>query len=375
MKNKKKRQFLKTIVTTAIIVLIAIGIYYLIKMYNNIEIVDNYTAERTQLSTNDEQKVENTSEKSKSTADMIEKVTKSVCGISKLSNLGGSILSTATETELGIGTGIIVSSNGYILSNSHVTGDRFSTCYVSIEDKGTYTGTVVWADKSLDLSLVKINSSNLISANIGDSDTTRVVETAYSIVNPVGFQYRRTVNSEIVSALNRTVKLQENGNDIYMSDLIQTDATINPGNSGGPLINVSGEVIGINSVKITTAEGIGFAVPINVVKPVIDSFVNKGSFEEATLGLFVYDESVSRYMNINNRFSSGINISQIIKGGPADGKGIKEGDIIIKIDNKYLNTVNDLRQYIYTKNPGDKVMLNINKGKYTKDIEMILGKK
>ena len=375
MKNKKKRQFLKTIVTTAIIVLIAIGIYYLIKMYNNIEIVDNYTAERTQLSTNDEQKVENTSEKSKSTADMIEKVTKSVCGISKLSNLGGSILSTATETELGIGTGIIVSSNGYILSNSHVTGDRFSTCYVSIEDKGTYTGTVVWADKSLDLSLVKINSSNLISANIGDSDTTRVGETAYAIGNPVGFQFRRTVTSGIVSALNRTVKLQENGNDIYMSDLIQTDATINPGNSGGPLINVSGEVIGINSVKITTAEGIGFAVPINVVKPVIDSFVNKGSFEEATLGLFVYDESVSRYMNINNRFSSGINISQIIKGGPADGKGIKEGDIIIKIDNKYLNTVNDLRQYIYTKNPGDKVMLNINKGKYTKDIEMILGKK
>ena len=193
--------------------------------------------------------------------------------------------------------------------------------------------------------------------------------------NPIGFEFRRTVTSGIVSALNRTVKLQENGNDIYMSDLIQTDATINPGNSGGPLINVSGEVIGINSVKITTAEGIGFAVPINVVKPVIDSFVNKGSFEEATLGLFVYDESVSRYMNINNRFSSGINISQIIKGGPADGKGIKEGDIIIKIDNKYLNTVNDLRQYIYTKNPGDKVMLNINKGKYTKDIEMILGKK
>ena len=124
---KKKRKIFKIVVTTIIIALIAIGMYYIIKMYNNIEIVDNYTAERTKLSTDDEQNVENISEKSKSTADMIEKVTKSVCGISKLSNVGGSILSTATETELGIGTGIVASSDGYILSNSHVTGEKFGT--------------------------------------------------------------------------------------------------------------------------------------------------------------------------------------------------------------------------------------------------------
>jgi len=375
MNNKKKMPLLETVVITGVIVIIAIGIYYLIRMYNKIEIADNYTAERTQLSTNIEQNVENPKQKSQSTADMIEKVTKSVCGISKLSNAGSSILSTATESELGLGTGIIVSSNGYILSNSHVTGDKFSTCYVTIEDKDTYTGSVVWADTSLDLSLTKINAKELISATQGDSIDIRVGETVYAIGNPVGFQFRRTVTSGIVSALNRTVKLQEDGNDIYMSDLIQTDATINPGNSGGPLINTDGEVIGINSVKITTAEGIGFAVPIDVVKPVIESFVNKGSFEEANLGLYVYDESVSRYMNLNNRFSSGIYISQIIKGGPADGKGIKEGDIITKIDDKYLNTVNDLRQYIYSKSPGDKVVLNINKGKYTKDIDVNLGKK
>ena len=375
MNNKKKMPLLKTVVTTGVIAIITIGMYSLIRRYNKIKMVDNYTAERTQLSTNIEQNVENVKQKSQSTADMIEKVTKSVCGISKLSNAGSSILSTATESELGLGTGIIVSSNGYILSNSHVTGDKFSTCYVTIEDKDTYTGSVVWADTSLDLSLTKINAKELVSAIQGDSKDIRVGETVYAIGNPVGFQFRRTVTSGIISALNRTVKLQEDGNDIYMSDLIQTDATINPGNSGGPLINTDGEVIGINSVKITTAEGIGFAVPIDVVKPVIESFVNKGSFEEANLGLYVYDESVSRYMNLNNSFSSGIYISQIIKGGPADGKGIKEGDIITKIDDKYLNTVNDLRQYIYSKSPGDKVVLNINKGKYTKDIDVNLGKK
>ena len=375
MRNKKKRHVIKTLKVTAIILFIFYGIFYLYKTYVNIEIDDKYTSQRTKLSTNIEQNVEKETEKSKSTADMIEEVTKSVCGISKLSNVGGAILSTATESELGIGTGIIVSSDGYILSNCHVTGNKYSTCYVTIEDKDTYTGTVVWADTSLDLSLVKINTKELISATQGESGDVRVGETVYAIGNPVGFQFRRTVTSGIISALNRTVKLQEGDKDVYMSDLIQTDATINPGNSGGPLINTKGEVIGINSVKITSAEGIGFAVPIDVVKPVIESFVNKGSFTEANLGLHVYDESVSKYMNLKNRFSSGIYISQVVKGGPADGKGLKEGDIITKIDDIYLNTVNDLRQYIYTKNPGDKVVLNINKGKYSKDIEMVLGNK
>ena len=375
MRNKKKRQVLKTIYTTLIILTVFAGIYNIYKMYQNIEITDNYSAEKTKVSTINEQKVDNIYEKSVSTADMIENISKSVCGISKLSNAGGSILSTATETELGLGTGIIVSSDGYILSNSHVTGERFSTCYVTIEDKDTYTGTVVWSDSGLDLSLTKIKANDLVPASIGNSEKIRVGETVYAIGNPIGYQFRRTVTSGIISALNRTIKLQENDEDVYMSDLIQTDATINPGNSGGPLVNTKGEVIGVNSVKITSAEGIGFSIPIDVVKPVISSFTTNGSFEEANLGLFVYDESVSKYLNLKNRFSSGIYIAQIVKGGPADGKGIKEGDIIIKIDDKYLNTINDLRQYIYTKKPGDKVVLNINKGKYTKDIEIALGRK
>lgn len=375
MKNKKKKQLFKASITILLVLLIGIGFFYLYRMYENIEITDEYSAKRTDLSTIYEQNVENSSEKSNSTADMIEKVNKSVCGISKLSNTGNSILSTATEAELGLGTGIVVTSNGYILSNSHVTGEKYSTCYVTIEDKDTYAGTVVWADTSLDLSLTKIKADNLIPASFGISKSARVGETVYAIGNPIGHQFRRTVTSGIISALNRTVKLEENNQDVYMSDLIQTDATINPGNSGGPLVNKEGEVIGVNSVKITSAEGIGFAVPIDVIKPVIDSFYRNDNFEEANLGVYVYDESVSKYLNFKDRFSSGVYIAQIIKGGPADGKGIKEGDIITKIDDVNLNTVNDLRQYIYTRKVGDKVTLNINKGKYTKEIEISLGKK
>ena len=375
LKKRTKQAIKKTTYTLLLILSLIVISYSLYKMYQNIEITENYTAERTKQSTRYEQTVETTAEKSKTIADVIEKVTKSVCGISKLSNAGGSILSTATASELGLGTGIIVSSNGYILSNSHVTGDKYSTCYVKIEDKDTYTGTVVWADTELDLSITKINAKNLEPATIGTSSNIRVGETVYAIGNPVGYEFRRTVTSGIISAINRTVKLEENENTIYMSDLIQTDATINPGNSGGPLINPVGEVIGINSVKITSAEGIGFAVPIDVIKPVIESFSTKGEFEEANLGLYVYDESVSQYLNNKNRFSNGIYVAQIVRNGPVDGKGIKEGELITKIDNKILNTINDLKEYIYTKKPGDTVTLSINNGRYTKEISVKLGKK
>ena len=127
------------------------------------------------------------------------------------------------------------------------------------------------------------NAKKLKYANLGDSDKTVVGQSVYAIGNPIGYEFQRTVTSGIISGKDRTIKLEEKGQEVYMEDLIQTDATINPGNSGGPLINNSGEVIGINSVKITSAEGIGFAVPINSVKSVIDSFKTENKFEEARL--------------------------------------------------------------------------------------------
>ena len=162
-----------------------------------------------------------------------------------------------------------------------------------------------------------------------------------------------------------------------MTDLIQTDATINPGNSGGPLIYPNGEIIGINTVKISTAEGIGFAIPINVIKPIIESFKNTGQFEEATIGIYAYDQEVIPYLNknYNNNFTKGIYVAQITKNGPADSTELKEGDVITSIDNNQLNTMNDLREYIYSKKPGDEVTLEITRGKINRQIKLILGKK
>ena len=146
-----------------------------------------------------------------------------------------------------------------------------------------------------------------------------------------------------------------------MEDLIQTDASINSGNSGGPLINEKGEVVGINTVKITTAEGIGFAVPINIVKPIIDSFNQKNSFTELNIGIYAYDKEIIKYVNSRITIDNGIYVTNVNKGSNAEKAGIKVGDIIMSIDGVEVNKMIDLRKYIYTKNTGDLVTLVINR--------------
>jgi S1-C subfamily serine protease len=369
-KNNGKKIF---IITLLIIALWILGIYMFIT-YQNIEIDSNYEASKTS-STNYAQTVESVQENSTTIADTLEQVTKSVVGISKLKNAGSSILSSSTEDELGLGTGIIVSEKGYVLSNSHVTGEKYSNCYITLENGITYTGTVVWADSDLDLSITKISANNLNKVELGDSKSIRQGETVYAIGNPIGFEFRRTVTSGIISAVNRTIKLEESGNVSYMSDLIQTDATINPGNSGGPLIQPDGKVIGINTVKISSAEGIGFAIPINVIKPIIESFDTTDNFSEASIGIYAFDKEVIPYLNSSTSFEKGIYVAQITANSPASKAELKEEDIINSIDGVELNTMNDLREYIYTKKPGESVTLNITRGKITKQIEITLGYK
>ena len=320
--------------------------------------------------------MEKVEEESKNVADVIEETVESVVGISKLKNAGDSIFSNSTESQLGLGTGVIVTENGYILSNEHVTGSKYSKCYVTLENGNSYNGTVVWSDSNIDLSIVKIEANNLKYVTFADSDNIKIGETVYAIGNPIGFEFRRTVTSGIISAKNRTIKIEEEDTVSYMTDLIQTDATINPGNSGGPLIYPNGQVIGINTVKISSAEGIGFAIPINIVKPIIESYQNAGDFQEAKIGVYAYDTEVIPYLETgtNTSFQEGIYVTEVTKNGPADTAGIKEGDIITQIDDVELETMNDLREYIYTKKPNDEVTLKINRGKIKREIVVKLGK-
>ncbi len=353
--EKRESKMKRVLGTILLMIIVSITSIYLYKIYSDIN-VGQVRSDNENTGTAIRLSTENTLENNISTT--LEDTTKCVVGISKIKNKGDSILSTNATEDLSLGTGIIVSDNGYIVTNWHLAGNKFSSCYVTLEDGNVYNGSTVWADSDLDLAIVKISASGLDYLTLGDSDKIIVGEKVYAIGNPIGVEFQRTVTSGIISGLNRTIKLEEDNSSSYMEGLIQTDASINQGNSGGPLINEIGEVIGINSVKIESAEGIGFAIPINVVKPIIERILSGEKFTVATLGIFAYDKNVIPYLNENINFENGIYVAQVKLDGAANNM-LKEGDIITKIDEVELNKINDLRKYIFTKNAGDIVKLTV----------------
>ena len=372
--KKSSKQKLKNLALIFVImVLTSISSIFCYKIYEGIQI-NTYETQGAEA-TKTIKSVETMKEQGKEITEVIEKVTSCVVGISKIKNAGSTIFLKDGASQLGLGTGVIVSENGYILSNEHVTGSKYSNCYVTLENGRNYTANVVWSDSSLDLSICKISVKNLPYANLGDSSNVHVGEQVYAIGNPIGYEFQRTVTSGIISATDRTVRIDENDQSVYMEDLIQTDATINHGNSGGPLINLDGNVIGITSVKITSAEGIGFAVPINITKPIIESYMKEDKFEEATLGIFAYDKNIIPYIDEKAEVTQGIYVGQIALDSNAAKTGLKIGDVITKIDDLKLNKMCDLRCYIYTKKPGDEVNLTILRNNKEQQVKVTLGKK
>lgn len=372
-KKAGKQKLKNACLIFVIIVLTAVSSIFFYKMYEGIQI-NTYQTQGVEA-----QKTAYTAEElknqGKQIADIVEDVTSCVVGISKIKNAGSTIFLKDGTSSLGLGTGVIVSENGYVVSNEHVTGAKYSNCYVTLENGRTYTANVVWSDSTLDLSISKISVKNLPYATLGDSDNIKVGENVYAIGNPIGYEFQRTVTAGIISATNRTVRIDENNTSVYMDNLIQTDATINPGNSGGPIINLDGNIIGITTVKITSAEGIGFAMPINTVKPIIEAYLKENKFEEATIGIFAYDKNIIPYINENIEIKKGIYIAQISLDSPVSKTGLKIGDIITKIDNLELTKMSDLRRYIYTKKPGEEVTLTILRNNKEQQIKITLSKK
>ena len=373
--KKRPSKLKKFLIYFILIIIVSALSIFIYDMYVNIDVYsteqNNENNNAVRMSNIEQMK----NEDEKDITKILEETIKCVVGISKIKNNGSSIFLNNSTAELGLGTGMIVSDKGYILTNWHVAGNKYSNCYVTLENGNVYNGNVVWADSDLDLAIVKISVTNLNHITFGDSDNIKIGEQTYAIGNPIGLEFQRTVTSGIISGKNRTIKIEDENGSSYMDDLIQTDATINPGNSGGPLINSKGEVIGVNSVKIKEAEGIGFAIPINIIKPIIESFSVNGNFEEAHLGIFAYDNTVIPYLDSNIEFDTGIYVAQILKSGPSAKSDLKIGDIITKIDNIAINKMSELRSYIYTKKVGDEVELSVLRNKREYNIKIKLGRK
>lgn len=374
LREYKGQKIIKTLEIIAILILIISFIVLAYCVYISFTTEKNYASEYTAELTSVTNKTE---EKDIST--LIENVNNAVVGISRIADKGTTIFLQDGASNLGLGTGFIVSNDGYIVTNQHVSGEKNSTCYVTLESGKTYKASVVWTDVDLDLSIIKINVNNLDYLTLGDSDKIKIAEQVYAIGNPIGFEFQRTVTSGIISGLNRTIKIEEDGKTSYMEDLIQTDATINPGNSGGPLINKNGEVLGINSVKITSAEGIGFAIPINIIKPIIEQLVSNGEYITPTLGMFAYDKDIVPYINQeltqNIKLDTGIYVADVIRNSPAERSGMKRGDILLEIDGIKLEKMSELRTYIYSKKVGEKVNIKYIRGNKEYQISITLAKK
>jgi len=268
----------------------------------------------------------------------------------------------------GVGSGVVIDPKGYIITNAHVVGEHPEELMVFFKDGKELEGKVLWKDSLLDLAVVKVEAANLSAAELGDSDGLIVGETSIAIGNPLGMRFERTVTQGIVSGLNRSIMVEKGS---IMEDLIQTDAAINPGNSGGPLINGRGQVIGINTVK-ASAEGLGFAIPINITKPIIQKLIKNGEFIPTYMGITPLDSEMLGYYATDIEIKKGIYVYNVNEGTPAAKAGLKAGDVITHINGIEVNTLVKFKSILYSLNPGDTISVKYTKNKIEYTVDIIL---
>ncbi|MFH1259779.1 MAG: Do family serine endopeptidase [Elusimicrobiota bacterium] len=251
----------------------------------------------------------------------------------------------------GMGTGVIVSKDGYVLTNNHVVqgADKVT---VKLSDGRNFTAQIVGSDPKTDLAVIRIKAANLPLASLGDSDKLQVGEWAIALGQPFGLTH--TLTAGIISAKGRSGF----GAATY-EDFIQTDASINPGNSGGPLVNIDGEVIGINTMIIGMGTGIGFAIPINMAKTVMNDLIKHGKVNRPWLGVGIQDLNDELRKHLRTSVEKGTVVNQLMQNSPAGKAGVKVGDIIIKIDQTPVKDSHQLVSEVLKKAIGQKVILEI----------------
>ena len=261
--------------------------------------------------------------------------------------------------SFGSGSGVIISNDGYIMTNNHVVKDaKDKGIKVILTDKREFTAKLIGTDPNTDVAIIKIDADELSVASIGNSDDVKVGQWVLAIGNPLGLN--NTVTAGIVSALGRNV--QVTGDSYAINNFIQTDAVINPGNSGGALVDINGFVIGINSaIKSTSGyyQGYGFAIPINIAKDVATQLIKHGKVERGYIGVSIKDVDTKEAKGLGLDETKGVLIQNVLKGGAGEEAGLQTGDIILKVDGEEVNAANQLQTIIGSKRPGTSVDLTV----------------
>ena len=275
----------------------------------------------------------------------------------------------------GSGSGVIVSSQGYIVTNNHVI-ENANEIEVILNDNSKYTAKLVGADPSTDIAVLKIEGTNFQPISLGNSDDLRIGEWVLAVGNP--FNLTSTVTAGIVSAKARNINLlsdRTNPNVVPIESFIQTDAAVNPGNSGGALVNTRGELVGINTAiasQTGSYAGYSFAVPVNLVEKVMRDLIDYGIVQRGYLGVQIAD--INQELKEKNKLpnTKGVYVSKVVAEGSADKAGIKDGEVILKIGSKEVNSVAELQEEIGKRRPGDKISLTVRTKDGDEDIKELV---
>lgn len=317
----------------------------------------------------------------------VAKVENAVVGVVNMQR-GGSFLDARESVDRGTGSGIIFKKSGdkgYIVTNNHVISGA-NEIEVSLHTGDRIKAKVVGADALSDLAVLEVDGSKIDSvAEFGTSSSLKVGEPAIAIGNPLGLEFSRTVTQGIISSIDRSIPIDVNndGRDDYELNVLQTDAAINPGNSGGALVNISGQVIGINSLKIsqTGVEGLGFAIPIDDAVKVINDLITYKQVQRPYMGVESVDlQSIpkaywSETLNLPGSVKSGVVIKDVATGSPADKVGLKRYDVIVKLDGQNIENSLELRKFLYKKKIGDTIQVSYYRDGKLKTEKMTLQKR
>lgn len=272
----------------------------------------------------------------------------------------------------GSGSGVIISKDGYIITNNHVVAKADDNgIKVILSDKREFTAKLIGTDPNTDIAVIKIDADNLTVSSVGNSDNVQVGQWVLAIGNPLGLN--NTVTAGIVSALGRNINID--GNSYAINNFIQTDAVINPGNSGGALVDINGLLVGINAaIKTTTGyyQGYGFAIPINIAKSVAAELIKNGKIERGYIGVSIKDVDSKEAKGLGLEKARGVLIQNVIKGGAGDEAGLKTGDVVFSVDGKDVNAANELQTIIGSKRPGETAQLVVFRDGKTMDFSVKL---
>lgn len=303
----------------------------------------------------------------------VEKVSKAVVGITNIQEVSDFWTRQSRETEAGSGSGVIykvVGNKAYIVTNYHVV-ENAKQLEVTLADGTKENAELIGSDIWTDLAVVSIPSKNVEAvAEFGDSDVLKQGETVIAIGNPLGLDFYGSVTTGVISGKERSVPVDLNGDGYvdWETEVLQTDAAINPGNSGGALVNIAGELVGINSMKIaeSTVEGLGFSIPINTVIPIIEELEQHGEVKRPTMGIGLLDLTdvpafyQKQTLKLPEEVTTGVVVTEVVPGSPADRAGVEQYDVIVEMDGQKIENSIDLRQHLYNETEiGDTLKMKV----------------